>query len=409
VDRAVDALRPIDFYHPLYRQVFEIIMDLRLVHELPVSYLTVSKYAREYKGKKIAVTQLVDLESALPVAMWGEPETAEPYFRILHEAGDARLKASAVQEFSQGKLSAESLSARLTEISEAGRKERPLYRSMREEIEEFQRLVEAGKAGPILTLGLGELDSIVRVYEGNMICIAGDTSMGKSTLALQIVQHVAREKPVLFASIEMVARELIMRMMSIQTGALPEIICDPTKTHSALRERLYGTFQWLSGLPIEIMDVTRCDAANIGRAAESVQRKHGGLGLIVVDYIQRMPWPRGVRSEFEAASANSTALKDIAMDTKVPLICVSQINRQGPSENRLPQLHDLRNSGRIGEDADTVIMAGVIKRHKDQDPREINERLLLVRKQRNGPTGYVHATFDPTHVRYTNIRSPEKG
>jgi len=106
VDRAVDALRPIDFYHPLYRQVFEIIMDLRLVHELPVSYLTVSKYAREYKGKKIAVTQLVDLESALPVAMWGEPETAEPYFRILHEAGDARLKASAVQEFSQGKLSA---------------------------------------------------------------------------------------------------------------------------------------------------------------------------------------------------------------------------------------------------------------------------------------------------------------
>jgi replicative DNA helicase len=54
-------------------------------------------------------------------------------------------------------------------------------------------------------------------------------------------------------------------------------------------------------------------------------------------------------------------------------------------------------------------MVGVTRQNKNQDPREIHERLLLARKQRNGPTGYVHATFDPVHVRYTNIRSPEKG
>ena len=409
VDLAISKLRPIDFYHPLYRAAFEIAIDLRLEHELPFSILTIPKYAKQYKGKQIMVSDLVDLDEAMPSAMYANPETAEPYFRILHEAGNARLKSEAVQAYSQGKMDADTLSARLLEIEEAGKHDRPLYRSMREEIEEFRGMIEQGKAGPVLTLGLGDLDQLVRVYEGNVICIAGDTSMGKSTIALQIVQHVAREMPVLFASIEMVARELIMRLMAIKTGTLPEVICDPTKTHPALRERIYGTFDWLSNLPIEIMDVTRCDAINIMRAAESVHRKHGKLGLIVIDYIQRMPWPRGVRSEFEAASKNSTEIKDIAMETKVPTIVVSQINRAGPSENRLPQLHDLRNSGRIGEDADTVIMVGVIKKNKDQDPREIHERLLLCRKQRNGPTGYVHATFDPIYVRYDNIRFPAGG
>ena len=407
VDDALLRVRDIDIIAPKHKHIFSAIKDLRLEHDAPIDIMTVGKFARE-NGRPVKFSDMNYLVDILSVPIHKDKSLFDYYVNVLRSQGNRLQLKAAVFEFQQGKIDNATLIGRLTDIETSDHKDRPLFRSIRDEIAQFRADMESEAGGTVFEFGIPAIDGLVKVYPGNMIVLAGDTSMGKSTLAMQIIQNVAKQKPVLFASIEMVARELIMRMVKIRTGVSNEVVIDPKLTHPEKRKVVYGAYEDLEALPIEIMDVTRCDVRSIHRAAEGVIRKRGDLGLIVIDYIQRMPWPKRCRSEFEAASSNSTGVKDISMDTGVPTLLVSQVSRTGQHEHRAPQLHDLRNSGRIGEDADTVMMIGLPKYSKDQDAREEMNRMLWIRKQRAGPTGFLRMRFNPTFVRYDDIIVPER-
>ena len=255
-----------------------------------------------------------------------------------------------------------------------------------------------GTAAAILT-GFDDLDEkIVGLENGDMIVIAGRPSMGKTALAMQIAEHVSETLPVQVFSLEMGAEQLSMRMaagvgkidlMRLRTGKLDEDDWG----------RLTYALGKLNSRPLYIDDRSSLSLAQIRARARQTKRKHG-LGLIVIDYIGLIDAP----GENRAASvgAVSRGLKAMARELAVPVIVLSQLNRQvtGRTDKR-PLLSDLRESGAIEQDADLILLL-----HRDEyynpDSSYKGVAECIIGKQRNGPTGIVPLAFASENARFGN-------
>jgi replicative DNA helicase len=144
----------------------------------------------------------------------------------------------------------------------------------------------------------------------------------------------------------------------------------------------------LSKLNIFVDDSTDVTVSQIRARARKIKNKHG-LGLIVVDYLQLItPEGNGRQTRENQVSEMSRALKKMAGDLDVPVICLSQLSREPEKQGRKPRLSDLRESGAIEQDADAVVFL-----HQDDQMKEINMVEALVAKQRGGPTGEVELEF----------------
>ena len=277
-------------------------------------------------------------------------------------------------------------------------------------VRSMERLVEASERGSEVTglaTGYTDLDRLTGgLRPSNLVVVAARPSMGKTALALGMAEHAALNEgcSVAIFSLEMSGEELVQRMLSstamvdagrMRTGRLGQEDW-PRVSHAADR---------LSTARIYIDDSEGMSVSEMRTKARRLKSRDG-LDLVIVDYIQLMEGTRGRRDEnrVQEISAISRALKMLARDLDVPLICVSQLNRAPDARNdKRPLLSDLRESGAIEQDADLVLM---IYRDDYYHPDESEEKGIAevnVAKNRNGPVNRVKLAFMGNYAKFGNL------
>jgi replicative DNA helicase len=244
------------------------------------------------------------------------------------------------------------------------------------------------------------------LHPNELLILAARPSMGKTALALNMVEHVAvnTKKPTLFVSLEMSKLELGDRLLCSRAKVNGHRLRNGhiSKEESQL---LIRTANEVSTAPLFIDDTPGRTMTEISAAARRLKRRHG-LSLIVIDYLQLIEPDNSKDPRQEQVSKIARRLKGLAREIAVPVLCLAQLNRQVEStRDNKPALSHLRESGAIEQDADVVMF--VHREEYYQTNEEDRERCrgeadLLIRKQRNGPTGDVKLTWLHDFTRFTN-------
>lgn len=254
---------------------------------------------------------------------------------------------------------------------------------------------EAAKDGalPGLLTGFRDLDAVLGgLHPGHLVILAARPSIGKSSLAAGIAGNVAAAgHPVAIFSLEMGGDETRERLLCSKARVSLHRARQGELTEQEW-EKLVGAASVLYDLPLYIDPHATASPLELRAKSRRVKRAAGGLGLVVVDYLQLMAM-RGFDTREREIAAISRSLKQLAVDLHVPVLAVSQLNRavEARSDKR-PQLSDLRESGSLEQDADVVVF---IYRDEYYDPATEAKGVaeIHVAKHRSGPTGRVELSF----------------
>jgi replicative DNA helicase len=261
--------------------------------------------------------------------------------------------------------------------------------------------------------GFKDLDQLTFGFQRQeMIILAARPSMGKTSFALNIAEAAAMPKKgaptaVLIFSLEMSAAQLALRMLCSRARVNMKLLREGfVRQNGEEMKSLLSTADEFSKAAIYIDDSSALSIMQLrakARRIHSQLRDKGGLGFIVVDYLQLLsPTDPKVPREQQVAEA-SRGLKSLAKELNVPVLVLSQLNRSSEKENRTPKLADLRESGSIEQDADVVLM---LARPRDADEKfqvAADSAELIVAKQRNGPVGELKLTFLRDITRFENF------
>ena len=264
----------------------------------------------------------------------------------------------------------------------------------------FNRITEQAQKGDAITgtaTGYTDLDSMTAgLQPADMVVLAARPSMGKTALAMNIVQNVAilQRIPVAVFSLEMSAQALAMRMLC-SVGRVDSQRLRTGRLQDSDWPRLQRATRQLSDAPIFIDDTSAMTALEMRAKSRRLKAEHNNLGLIVVDYLQLMHGRGNSENRVQEISEISRSLKAMAKELDVPVLALSQLNRSlERREDRRPQLSDLRESGAIEQDADVILFIyrdEVYNKSETSKNRGIAE--IIIGKQRNGPTGTVRLSF----------------
>lgn len=307
---------------------------------------------------------------------------------LLDEAAKEVLKASETQEIAESKTI------------------RQLVMQAINNIESYH--VHGGDPSGILT-GFHDFDKMTcGLHQGEMIVIAGRPSTGKTSLAMNIAEHVAVQNrlPVGVFSLEMTAASLVERMICSRARVNLRNVRD-----GFLAERdfpkITGAAGKIQSAPLYIDDTSGLSILQLRSKARRWAQQYG-IKLIVIDYLQ-LANASGVRQRFDnrqqEVSEISSGIKNLAKELQLPIIALSQMNREFEREkNRKPRMSDLRESGSLEQDADLVGLLYRSQREEDEDPGGVQEEAvpvnLLIAKQRQGPTGDVPLIFLKQYTRF---------
>lgn len=258
--------------------------------------------------------------------------------------------------------------------------------------------------------GYSDLDQkTAGLQPGDLIIIAGRPSMGKTSLALNIAEHVGMEAglPVAIFSMEMGAAQLTMRLLG-SVGKLDQHKMRIGQLEDEDWPKLTNALGVLNEAPIFIDEGSALNSYEVRARARRLHRQQGKLGLIVIDYIQLMSSANEQSNENRATEVSeiSRSLKALAKELNVPVVALSQLNRSVESRpDKRPMMSDLRESGAIEQDADVIMF---IYRDEVYNPETAEKGVaeILLSKQRNGPTGTVKLTFLGQYTRFENYANP---
>ena len=243
----------------------------------------------------------------------------------------------------------------------------------------------------------------------DLIIVAARPSMGKTTFAMNLVENAAmlQDKPVLIFSLEMPSEQIMMRSLA----SLSRV--DQTRIRTGQLDdedwaRISGTMGiLLEKRNIYIDDSSGLTPTEVRSRARRIAREHGGIGLIMIDYLQLMRVPSLSDNRTLEIAEISRSLKALAKELHVPVVALSQLNRSLEQRaDKRPVNSDLRESGSIEQDADLIMF---IYRdevyHENSDLKGIAE--IIIGKQRNGPIGTVRLTFNGQWSRFDNYAGPQ--
>jgi len=272
------------------------------------------------------------------------------------------------------------------------------------------RLRGETQAGTIET-GFTDLDRLTGgLHASELVILAARPSMGKTAFAMNIAENVVLKsnKPTLFISLEMAAIELIERMLCSVARVNGNRLRNGT-LKSEERKELPRVASQLSTVPLFIDDSPARNVSEIAGASRRVMRRHGELGLVIVDYLQLIQPDNANDPRQEQVAKIARRLKGLARELKVPILCLSQLNRQVEvSRDNKPKLSHLRESGAIEQDADVVMFVHRESYfHKGDDEANERDALIIIEKQRNGPTGEVELNWEREFTRFSD-RAPER-
>ena len=267
-----------------------------------------------------------------------------------------------------------------------------------------------------LATGFRDLDKwTYGLQKNNMIVLASRPSMGKTSLALNIAEAVALPKvgegvPTIIFSLEMGYQDLGMRMLCARSRVAMNRLQDGFC--SAEDKQALGTAAVeLRKAPITIDDSSNLTImelrAKARRIASRINKQAGRpVGFIIIDYLQLLSGTNTSVSREQQISEISRGVKGLAKELELPVLVLSQLNRDMEKENRKPRLSDLRESGSIEQDADVVILLSKPRNSEDEHQTIQNVADLIIAKQRNGPVGELKLTFRKECTRFENYAAP---
>jgi replicative DNA helicase len=255
----------------------------------------------------------------------------------------------------------------------------------RDEVLTYLDDIAAGRIEPGLSTGLADLDNMLDgLQPGQLIIVAGRPGSGKSTLAMDIARYnaIKRAESTLFVSLEMLRRDLTLRVMCAEGGIM---LARMKKRGERSAYDLRAIVQAMDRIESSPLYLHAEPSTTIAAIRAHAKRLHAtqGLRLLVVDYLQLLSSGKKSESRQQEVAEFSRGLKLLAMELEIPVIALSQLNRSSDQRaDKRPALSDLRESGAIEQDADTVIMV-----HRPDDTSDTAE--LILAKNRGGPTGTV--------------------
>jgi replicative DNA helicase len=282
----------------------------------------------------------------------------------------------------------------------------PMRELVNEGFPKIEQLFEHKRLVTGVPTGFVDLDEMTRgLQPGDLVIIAARPSMGKTSLVLNIAQHVAvqGDQTVGFFSLEMSKESLFIRLLTSEAQIDSHRLMSG---HIADRDysRISHALERLSSMRLFIDDTANIGVLEMRAKSRRLQAEHG-LSVIVVDYIQLMNARGRYENRTLELASISRSLKGLAKELNVPIVVLSQLSRapESRSDHR-PQLSDLRESGALEQDADVVIL---IYRddayNRDPNNPDAGTAELIVAKQRNGPTGIVRLAFLREQTRFANL------
>jgi replicative DNA helicase len=259
--------------------------------------------------------------------------------------------------------------------------------------------------------GFVDLDRLTfGFHPSEMIVLAARPSIGKTSLALGFAQAAVLPNqkgqkgfPTLFFSLEMSADQLALRLLCSQSGIDMTALKKGRVSGESLAA-IHQAINFFRNTPLWIDESASMTILEMRAKARRLTNKHR-LGLILIDYLQLIAGSDTRAPREQQVAEISRGIKAMAKELNVPVVVLSQLNRDTEREKRLPRLSDLRESGAIEQDADVVLL--LAKRKGDDETEETSSdtaiRELIIAKQRNGPVGIVRLAFRKNLTKFENF------
>lgn len=411
-----DELVPDDFYKPANKIVFKTMLSLFKKGEpidatTMVSALTNQGHIKEIGG----LNYVVELVNSTPTS-----KNVEHYAKLVKEKSTLRRViadlSDSISSAYQGDVSISDIIAQTEKsmLDISNQNTGTGFRNVADILDTHMQIVETRSQTDGFVTGLSTgfvgLDKITTgLHEGNLIILAARPAMGKTALALNIAKHVAtiERKPAVIFSLEMGAEELIERMVASE-GMVPGYHLKTGNLSTDEWKRLLQAQSNLYDVPIFVDDTAGIRISEIRSKARKLSQEMGGLGIIIIDYLQLITGSKGENRQ-QIVSEISRELKILAKDLRVPVIALSQLSRSVEQrQDKRPMLSDLRESGSIEQDADIVafLYRDAYYQKEQADSQEANNVTeLILEKNRHGSLGTVKLYF---HKEYTKFSSVEE-
>lgn len=417
-DKVIEWITEDDFYRYDHKLIFRAIRKLADQSQ-PLDVITLSEALSTTKelDQVGGLAYLIELAENTPSAT-----NVGAYAEIVRERSIMRQLIAAANKIAEqsfnpaGRTSnelvdeAERVVFQIAEQGQRGSGPLGIQKVLRRAIQRIDSLFHNKNAVTGLSTGFTDLDEMTSgLHPGDLVIVAGRPSMGKTTFAINIVEHVAikTQKPVLFFSLEMPSDQIVIRMLS----SLGQIIQSNLRTgHLSADDwvRVTSSVSLLTETKLFIDETPGISPTEMRARARRVVREHGEIGLIVVDYLQLMQVPGNKENRTSEISEISRSLKLLAKELSVPVIALSQLNRELEHRpNKRPIMSDLRESGAIEQDADLIAFV-----YRDEvynkESEDKGKAEIIIGKQRNGPIGTVSLSFQGQYCRFVNFASPQE-
>ncbi len=411
IDLVVELLCAEQFYRPAHQLIFKVLLEMHQ-HSQAVDLVTVREELQQRNQLETigGVEYLVALAEGVPSAA-----NVEYYAKTARDKAMLRELISAT-----GQINQEAYTSHDEATSVVDRAEQRIFQiaqqhigdesvSLRDVLESAFEQLQDLDGSQLTGLGSGydSLDGLTCGFQpGEMIILAARPSMGKTSMLLNIAEHMAvvDKVPVALYSMEMSGRQLALRFLA--SHARFDL--------KQLRRGLISDEQWtnlqiaaddLNDAPLMIDDSPIVTILQLRARARRLVAQHG-VKCILIDYLQLMTYTGSANSRQEQITEISRGIKALARELEIPVITAAQLNR-GPADRptHRPRMSDLRESGSLEQDADVVMLLHnedyFHRGEPDYMPTNLTE--LIIAKQRNGPTGVVNLMFHPAYTCFVQM------
>jgi replicative DNA helicase len=414
-NQAAEHLKPEDFLLDSHRRIYSRMVDLSEASH-SIDLITLSEELARHNeletiGGAAYISGLLD----------GVPDrpSIENYIKIVRDKSLLRslihTATAAIARASEQSDAAEEIlndtEAQIFQLSEKriGRGFMGVQEIIKESFGSADALLQRGSRITGLETHYADLDEKTSgLQKSDLIIVAARPSMGKTSFAMNIAENISIEdgKTVAVFSLEMSKEALLQRMLC----SVARVDAHKFRTGSLWQDdmrKIQAALEKLASAPIFIDDAPGITISEMRAKARRLLQSKGSLDLIVVDYLQLMSGGgKRYENRTQEVSAISRGLKALAKELGVPVVALSQLSRapesRGSGDHR-PQLADLRESGSIEQDADLVAFIFREEVYKPDDPELDGVAELIIRKQRNGPTGTVKLAFLKSSTRFESM------
>jgi replicative DNA helicase len=408
----VETLRSVDFYRPAHATVYDVIVDLYGRGDPADAVTVMAELTRRGElGRIGGAPYLHTLVSTVPTAA-----SAAYYAKIVNEQAILRRLVEAGTRIVQlgyggrgGDVDDIVDRAQQTIYDVTDKRSAEDYVLLEQLLEPTLEEIESiGNRDGSMTgvpTGFADLDSLTNgLHPGQLVVVAARPAMGKSTAGLDFARSAAIKHnmaSVVF-SLEMGKHEITMRLLSAEARVSLQHMRTGRMTDDDW-SRLARRMGEIANAPLFIDDSPNLTMMEIRAKARRLKQRHN-LQLIILDYMQLMQSHKKVESRQQEVSEISRSLKLLAKELEVPVVAISQLNRNPEQRaDKRPQLSDLRESGAIEMDADVVILLHREDAYEKESPRA-GEADFIVAKHRNGPTATVTVAFQGHYSRFIDMQ-----